>query len=332
MLPIHDNRGRVTAFIGRKHPTDTNPAAPKYVNSPTTDLFRKADLPYDLTTKTMGKLRGGADLVLVEGPMDAQAINTAAAANGLHLVALAPLGTALTAAQLATIDDIAPLAERRVIVAFDNDTAGITASRNALDLLATAAVTNPDTITLPAGQDPAQVLANQGPDALAAILTERHPLAELIINDITRHWLDRISPGGWGIEEAFHALQEAAPIVARLPEPERNRHGERLATAIGYDPFTVLDTIERHVPYRAELFGQLQLPRPPTLRSGTNDQGDPTVANANGGPDLTDAMTRLAQLVLQLEQPVDASEETSHRSQADMRRGARTDPGPEISM
>jgi len=35
MLPIHDDQSRVVAFVGRKHPADTNPAAPKYVNSPT---------------------------------------------------------------------------------------------------------------------------------------------------------------------------------------------------------------------------------------------------------------------------------------------------------
>jgi len=252
MLPIHDPDGTVTAFIGRKHPTDTNPAAPKYVNSPTTDLFRKAELPYGLTSDVGEKLRGGADLVLVEGPMDAEAINATAAATGLHLVALSPLGTALTAAQLATINDIAPLADRRVVVALDNDPAGIKASRNAFGLLTAAGVTNPDTITLPAGQDPAQVLADHGPAGLADALTRRRPMADLVVDDITGYWLGRIRPGGWGIEEGFNALQEAAPIIAKLPEPERNRQAERLATAIGFDPFTVLDTIEQHVPYSAE--------------------------------------------------------------------------------
>ena len=46
MLPIHDTDGRLVAFVGRKHPADTNPAAPKYVNSRTTDLYSKATLPY----------------------------------------------------------------------------------------------------------------------------------------------------------------------------------------------------------------------------------------------------------------------------------------------
>jgi len=69
----------------------------EYVNSPTTDLFRKTDLPHGLTADTTEKLRGGADLVIVEGPMDAHAITPRAAADGLDLVAVAPLGAALTA-------------------------------------------------------------------------------------------------------------------------------------------------------------------------------------------------------------------------------------------
>ena len=144
MLPIHDTDGTVIAFVGRKHPADTNPAAPKYVNSPTTDLFRKTDLPYGLTTDNIEKLRAGADLVIVEGPMDAHAVTAAAApAKDLRLVAVAPLGTALTAEQLATINGIGPLTDRRVIVALDNDHAGTKAARNALRLLAAAGVSQP---------------------------------------------------------------------------------------------------------------------------------------------------------------------------------------------
>ena len=77
-----------------------------------------------------------------------------------------------------------------MIVALDNDPAGIKASRHAHDLLLTAGVTNPDTITLPPGHDPAQVLADHGPDVLADTLTRRRPLADLVVDDITGYWLE----------------------------------------------------------------------------------------------------------------------------------------------
>jgi len=71
-----------------------------------------------------------------------------------------------------------------VIVALDNDPAGIKAARHAHELLIEAGVSNPDTITLPTpGQDPAQVLADHRPAALA----RRRPLADLVVDDITNH-------------------------------------------------------------------------------------------------------------------------------------------------
>ena len=114
VLPItRPQDGAVVAFIGRKHPDDTNDRAPKYLNSPTTMVFRKSDLPFGLTPQQVAVLRAGADLVIVEGPMDALAVNVARP----DLVAVAPLGTALTPGHLTTLNRIAPLTDRRVLLA-----------------------------------------------------------------------------------------------------------------------------------------------------------------------------------------------------------------------
>ena len=78
MLPIHDTTGQVVAFVGRAHPDDTDPRTPKYLNSATTDLFSKTELPYGLTPETITQLRSGANLAIVEGPMDALAVDAAA--------------------------------------------------------------------------------------------------------------------------------------------------------------------------------------------------------------------------------------------------------------
>jgi DNA primase len=206
-------------------------------------------------------LKAGADLVIVEGPMDAAAVT---AAGG---VAVAPLGTALTAEQLTTLDRVAPLADRRIIVALDNDAAGIHAARAAHTLLLAAGVHTSETVTLPASQDPAQVLAEQGPQRLAATLTETRPLASLVVDDITAQWLTRIPQGQPGIEERFNAVQEAAPVIAAMGVAERNRQAGRLAELTRLDLFRVLDSIERHVPPPAPvLVGDLQMPQPPVKR------------------------------------------------------------------
>ena len=83
VLPItRPQDGAVVAFIGRKHPDDVNDQSPKYLNSPTTMLFSKSDLPFGLTPRQVAALRAGADLVIVEGPMDALAVNARAAGPG----------------------------------------------------------------------------------------------------------------------------------------------------------------------------------------------------------------------------------------------------------
>jgi DNA primase len=196
--------------------------------------------------------------------MDAAAVT---AAGG---VAVAPLGTALTAEQLTTLDGVAPLNDRRVIVALDNDAAGIKAARAAHTLLLAAGVHTAETVTLPAGQDPAQVLAEQGPRQLAAALTRTRPLASLVVDDITRQWLTRIPAGQHGIEYRFNAVQEAAPVIAAMGVAERNRQAGRLAELTRLDLFRVLDSIERHVaPPAPVLVGDLQMPQRPLVMAET---------------------------------------------------------------
>ena len=316
-------------------PARTNPAAPKYVNSPTTDLFRKTDLPYGLTTDNIEELRAGADLVIVEGPMDAHAVAAAAApAKDLRLVAVAPLGTALTAEQLATINGIGPLTDRRVIVALDNDHAGTKAARNALRLLADAGVDNPDAITLPAGQDPAQVLADSGPAALADALTHRRPLVDLVVDDITGYWLGRITPGGWGIEEGFHALQEAAPIIARLPEPNGTGRPNALPPPSGSTrspSWTPSNNTSRTTRNSSENYN---FRNHRNCEPGTPGRGIPTPADTSATRTaLTNAIAQLERSVRQLHQPNDTPmDDPGIRLVRDTdRRDSRPDPGPRIS-
>ena len=259
MLPIHDHSGRVVAFVGRAHPGDTGDRGPKYVNSATTDLFSKTDLPYGLTPETITQLRGGANLAIVEGPMDALAVDTAARADGRRLVAVAPLGTALTREQLATLNRIAPLRDRTVVVALDNDPAGRRAATAAHELLLAAGVTNARVPNLPAGQDPADVLAAGGAQALAAALGQRRPLADLAVD----HVLTAALRGDHSPESRLWALDKTAQVVARMPSEQRARQAVRTARALDLDAFRVLDKVQSHVPYDPTPQGPLGLPKLP---------------------------------------------------------------------
>jgi len=273
VLPITTGKGDIAAFIGRISPThtdnDTDRPSPKYLNGPGTDIFSKRELPFGLNPHTVAALRTGADIVLVEGPMDALAITAAATAADRPLVPIATNGTALTAEHLAALNDIAPLTKRKVIEAFDSDPAGREAAFRAHTLLAAAGVHNAVSVTALTGKDPAQMLTDTDPAALLTALDQQRPLADLVVDHILSRW-----PTADGtIESRYNALKEAAPHIAAMTHTQQYRQADRLTTALNKDPFTVLDAIAHADPIRTPApnptptatAGGLGLPTPPVL-------------------------------------------------------------------
>ncbi|MGB3743252.1 MAG: DNA primase, partial [Xanthobacteraceae bacterium] len=111
MFPISDWRGRVIAFGGRA--LDKEVSA-KYLNSPETPLFHKGATLYNIAAARKAA-HDGAPIVAVEGYTDVIAMVTA----GFEAT-VAPLGTALTADQLALMWRMAD----EPILCFDGDDAG----------------------------------------------------------------------------------------------------------------------------------------------------------------------------------------------------------------
>lgn len=268
VLPIRDADGTVVGFTGRANPNakphgDYMP--PKYINTATTDLFHKNQIPYGLTFEAIVALRAGADLIIVEGPFDAQAVSQAVPRDDMGLptlVAVAPLGTALTTGQLETLGHIAPLADRTVTLALDSDAAGRAAAVKAWPILAAAGITDPHTITWP-GKDPADLVAQHGPAALRAALADTSPLADRLVADIIDN---RVSSNRY-VEERVAALRQAAPIIAALPEPHRMQAASDLAERLDLDVISVIDEIAKRRTDTPKLSGPLGLPTPPVLSS-----------------------------------------------------------------
>ena len=276
-LPYTDPSGQVVGFMTRKPAGDTNPANPKYLNSPETVVFSKTDTLYGLDPATATALRDGADVVLVEGPMDAEAINTASGRRGL--VAVATGGTALTAGHLASLERVAPLADRQVVVVMDNDTAGDTAAARAYRVLASAGVTHPVTVTPLPVKDPAQLLSEQGPQALRHALADRRPLQDLVVDRI----LDQHPDAARGPEYRISALDLVSGVIAHMPQDQQLRQVLRVADRTDSSLLMVMDVLDDHrpplPPYRPDPDGGLGLPTPPRLRS----LPDPTPAPAPVG-------------------------------------------------
>ena len=168
MFPIRDRRGRVVGFGGRA----LGDVQPKYLNSADGPLFDKGRLLYNLDRAGPAARKSGR-LVVVEGYMDVIGV-----AEGGISELVAPLGTAMTEAQL-------ELAWRLVdapLLCFDGDGAGqraaLRACLRALPLLQPGKSLS--IATLPAGEDPDDLVRRGGTDAFEAVLSAATPLADHI--------------------------------------------------------------------------------------------------------------------------------------------------------
>ena len=164
IIPIHDARARVIGFGGRTLSDGT----PKYLNSPETPLFDKGRILFNLH-RAAPPARAAGRMLVVEGYMDVIAL----AGAGIE-EAVAPLGTALTEAQLELLwrhTDVP-------VLCFDGDAAGeraaVRAAERALPLLKGGR--SLAFVTLPAGQDPDDLVRGGGRAALDALVATAEPL------------------------------------------------------------------------------------------------------------------------------------------------------------
>nr|WP_295370216.1 DNA primase [uncultured Sphingosinicella sp.] len=165
-FPIRDRRGRVIAFSARI----LGAGEPKYLNSPETPLFDKGRTLFNID-RAAAASRDTGRILVVEGQMDVIALDQAGIAE-----AVAPLGTALTETQLGLLWRLAPTPT----LCFDGDAAGQKAAvRGALRALPQIGPGRSlSFITLPAGQDPDDLVRSGGREAMDALLAAPEPLVD----------------------------------------------------------------------------------------------------------------------------------------------------------
>lgn len=240
MFPILDARGRPVGFGGRA----LGDAKAKYLNTADTELFHKGSLLYNLAAAARPARESGT-LVLAEGYLDVIAL-VRAGVDG----AVAPLGTAITEAQLEAAWKLVP----EPLLCLDGDAAGVRAAhRAALKALPLLRAGRSLRIALlPAGEDPDSLLAGQGAAALRAALERPRALVDFLWQtehdalpidtperraDLARRLrllIRQIGDGevrqhyGVAFRERLQALWPARPARGRLPRgqaagPERGR-------------------------------------------------------------------------------------------------------------
>src|SRR5215472_7804339 len=194
MFPIGDLGGRIVAFGGRALDKE---AKAKYLNSPETTLFHKGGTLYNAAAARKAAHQG-APVIVVEGYVDVIAMVTAG-----YEGTVAPLGTALTAEQLALLWRMAD----EPMLCFDGDAAGRRAAYRAVDLALPHLKPGKSLrfALLPQGHDPDDLIRSGGVGAIADVLTAARPLADVL-------WTREMEGG------RFDTPERRAGLEARINE------------------------------------------------------------------------------------------------------------------
>jgi len=169
-FPISNESGKIVAFGARALGDDM----PKYLNSPESPIYSKSNVLYHMD-RAKEALRRQDFAILVEGYMDAIAVARAGISN-----VVASCGTSLAEQQIKLLGRFT----RRVIVNYDPDTAGQTATERSLSLLLEHDF-EVRVLALPAvgnkKADPDFFIRERGKDEYLRLLKEAPPYVDYLI-------------------------------------------------------------------------------------------------------------------------------------------------------
>lgn len=231
--PIRDVTGQTIGFGARKLYDDDQ--GPKYLNTPETPIYKKAQVLYglDLAKK---KISRSHSVVVVEGYTDVMACHLA----GIE-TAIASCGTAFGSDHITVLRRVMgdDTTSGEVVFTFDPDAAGQKAALRAFgDEKRFAAQTY--VAVGPDGLDPCDLRLQRGDAAVRAIMDNKTPMFEFVMDQrLTGFDLSTV-------EGRVGALRSAAPIVADIRDPAlRPGYTRVLARKLGLDLGEVRPAVER---------------------------------------------------------------------------------------
>lgn len=169
IFPIQDLQDRVIAFGGRV----IGEGQPKYLNSPETPIYTKSRHLYALNLARREMVREGF-AVLVEGYTDVIGLWQAGIRN-----AAATLGTALGEEHFKLLSRLT----ERVILAFDADAAGISASERGLEFYGDFYL-DLRVMAFEEGMDPADFVSTHGADEFRLRVEQSAPLVDFCLDKV----------------------------------------------------------------------------------------------------------------------------------------------------
>ncbi len=223
MLPVIDTRGDVVAFGSRV----LDKSEPKYMNSSETPVYSKRRVLYGLN---LAKKTKRPNIILCEGNLDIVTLHQAGFDN-----AVASMGTALTPEQIRLLSRFT----KELVLCYDNDNAGKTATERALQLL-NGSEFSVKVLQLPrrrtedgelVKQDADDFIKNQGSAAFERLLSGSENGVEFRMTQIAgKYDLD-------SDEQRVAYSQEISELLATLPGAvEREIYAARAAETARITP------------------------------------------------------------------------------------------------
>ena len=223
MFPIIDVRGNVIGFSGRT----LGDAGAKYLNSKDTLVFNKGR---NLFALNLAKKSKAGYIILSEGNIDIVALHQAGFDS-----AVASLGTSLTPEQARLISRYT----NEVIIAYDNDGAGIKASQRAIGILERLDL-KVRVLSMTGAKDPDEYIKTRGADAFRNLLEGSEDQVDYRLGSVTAKY--DLSQD----DQKVAFLKEASALLATLPGAvEREVYAIRVAGQAGVGQDAVIREVER---------------------------------------------------------------------------------------
>lgn len=235
IFPIFNLQGNIIAFGGRV----LDDKLPKYINSPETLVYQKSKNLYGFF-QAKKSIRKQNQVIVMEGYTDVLMAHQFGVDN-----AVASLGTALTVQQISFVKRFAD----EMIVAFDADTAGQSATLRSLSLIKKAGI-KVRVISLPDNSDPADILLKKGKQFFINLIERALPLIDYKLKILIQQFNPATTEGKVSIiRELF---QDLSAIDSSI---ELNNEVKKLAERLRLAEDSILKDLNRYKK------GDRQLPR-----------------------------------------------------------------------
>ena len=231
VFPLADARGRVLGFGARAMRDDQRP---KYLNTPEGELYHKRRQLFGID-RARAAIAKARQVIVVEGYTDVLALH----AGGVGQ-AVAIMGTALTPEQFAELARAAGQ-DGTIVLALDADRAGLDAMMRAARAAEEKRV-ELMVVELPAGKDPADLVAEGGAEAFTQLLERAISVPEFQTRRVLAD-ADLSTPHG-----RDRALEAVRPILTGVRRPAtRNELVSYVSDRLDLPPSNVVTDIAQPV-------------------------------------------------------------------------------------